>query len=126
MDMRSNLGQIRGLGSAKGGTKHFLRQRITAIANIPFVVFSIAFLVIYSSAPYEDVISALSNPFVLSIIGIGIFSVFVHMRLGMQTIIEDYIHSRFLKIIFLFSNTLFVFFFAAVCLFSLLKIVTLV
>ncbi|XCE53995.1 succinate dehydrogenase, hydrophobic membrane anchor protein [Candidatus Liberibacter asiaticus] len=120
--MRSSLGRVRGMGSAKDGTGHFIKQRFTAIANIPFIIFFIAFFIKYGDAPYEQIVSVLSNVAVASIMGLGKISISVHMQLGMQVIIEDYIHYRLLKIMFLFMNSCFVLLLIIFCLFSLLKI----
>ncbi|ADR52382.1 succinate dehydrogenase hydrophobic membrane anchor [Candidatus Liberibacter solanacearum CLso-ZC1] len=122
MNMRSSLGKVRGMGSAKDGTGHFLKQRFTAIANIPFVIFFIIFFIRYGSAPHEQIVSVVSNLFVASIMGLGAVSIFFHMQLGMQVIIEDYVHSKLLKIVLLMLNSSFVLFMAVFCLFSILKI----
>lgn len=120
--MRSSLGKVRGMGSAKDGSSHFLKQRVSAIANIPCIIFFIAFFMIYGSRSYEEITSAISNVFVSSIMVIGIFSVSIHMLLGMQVIIEDYVHSKFLKILLLLLNKFFVFCSTVLCLSSILKI----
>lgn len=64
MDMRTPLGKVRGLGSAKDGTEHFWRQRMTAVANVPLMTFFVIFMIIYAGKPFAEVVEALSNPFV--------------------------------------------------------------
>jgi succinate dehydrogenase / fumarate reductase membrane anchor subunit len=55
MDMRTPLGKVRGLGSAKDGTEHFWRQRVTAVANVPLFLFFIIFMIIHAGQPYAEV-----------------------------------------------------------------------
>ena len=119
--MRTPLSKVRGLGSAKSGTAHFWHQRVTAIANVPL---SIAFLWIVISLQgksREAVLHSLSQPLVsilmLLFLGSGLF----HMHIGMQVIIEDYVHGG-TKIMALLANTFFSVLIGVMCAFALLKI----
>lgn len=107
VDMRTPLAKVRGLGSAREGTEHFWRQRLTAIANVPLTLFFVGFLISLNGADFASVRMALSNPFVALMLTLYVLSALYHMRLGMQVIIEDYIHAEGMKLALLALNTFF-------------------
>jgi len=121
-NMRTPLSKVRGLGSAKEGTDHFWRQRLTALANVPLLIFFVGFIVVYNGEPYAVVAGALSNPLVAVLMGLVLISGIIHMKLGMQTIIEDYIHAEGMKVSLLILNSFFSIAVGAVSLFAVLKL----
>ena len=122
MDMRTPLAKVRGLGSAKDGTEHFWRQRLTAVSNIFLLTFFVIFLVAYAGAPYAEMVAVLHNPLVAIVCAFVVISATFHMRIGMQVIIEDYVQAEIGKIALLFLNTFFAVAVAGASLFALLKI----
>jgi succinate dehydrogenase / fumarate reductase membrane anchor subunit len=106
--MQTPLKQVRGLGASKSGTEHFWQQRLTAILNVPLILYFICFILRHLGAERADVVASLHNPFEAVFLLLTLASVFWHMRLGMQVIIEDYVHEPRSKILAIVLNTLFV------------------
>ncbi|WP_341760365.1 succinate dehydrogenase, hydrophobic membrane anchor protein [Candidatus Endowatersipora endosymbiont of Watersipora subatra] len=83
----------------KGGTGHFCRQRLTAIANVPLILFFLLTLIRLNGASYEQTVSYLSQPLVTFLMLLFLGSSIYHMKLGMQIIIEDYVHGYIRKLL---------------------------
>jgi succinate dehydrogenase / fumarate reductase, membrane anchor subunit len=119
--MRTPMAKVRGLGSAKSGTDHFFRQRVTALANVPLAVAFVIILTMLLGAPHGTFVATMKNPLVALVLLLFVVSGTIHMRLGMQVIIEDYIHEEGRKIALLIANTFFAIVIAAACIFAVLK-----
>jgi succinate dehydrogenase / fumarate reductase membrane anchor subunit len=105
--MRTPLSRVRGLGSAKSGTEHWWLQRVTAIANIPLVLFMLVFVVMHLGASRAELVASVHHPIIAILLAAAFVSVLWHMRLGMQVIVEDYVHTPALKLTALLFNTFF-------------------
>lgn len=122
MSMRTPLSRVRGLGSAKEGTDHFWRQRLTAVANVPLVLTGLWLIISMIGQPHAEVLERLSSPLVAIFLALFAISVLYHMRLGMQVVIEDYIHGELRKVFLLMLNTFFVIITGALIAFSVFKL----
>jgi succinate dehydrogenase / fumarate reductase membrane anchor subunit len=91
-DLRSPLSRARGLGSAKGGLHHWWAQRLTALALIPLVVWFAVSLIMMSGADYLVVRAWISSPVVMVLLTLTVVIGLHHGQLGMQVVIEDYVH----------------------------------
>lgn len=105
--MRTPLSRVRGYGSAKSGTEHFIRQRLTAIANIPLTIAAVTIVISLTGRNQAAVTQILGSTFVAIVMLLFIMSASYHMMIGMQVIIEDYVHGERAKYTLLILNTLF-------------------
>jgi succinate dehydrogenase / fumarate reductase membrane anchor subunit len=105
--MATPLKRVRGLGAAHGGTETFWRQRLTAVANIPLVIFLILSIVSHIGADYATVKAYFAQPVVAVLMLALVISVSIHMRIGLKEIIEDYVHGEGAKIVALVLATFF-------------------
>ena len=121
-DMRTPMSRVYGLGSAKAGTDHFIGQRVTAIALVPLVLIFLVGLITHAGAGYEEVRGWIASPMGAAPLLLLLLAGFYHMRLGMQVVIEDYIHSESLKLALLLANTFWAVAAGVACLWAVLKI----
>ena len=94
---RSALSRARGLGSSKTGVAHWWAQRISAVALVPLTLWFVACLASQFGASYDSVTGWLSSPFQATLLAIYVAAIFYHAPLGLQVVIEDYVHSEGLK-----------------------------
>jgi succinate dehydrogenase / fumarate reductase, membrane anchor subunit len=88
----TGIGRVRGLGSAKHGGKHWIDQRLTAIGNLLLTSWLVISLLILPNMEYETVAAWLAQPAVAVPMILMLISIFWHIRLGLQVLIEDYVH----------------------------------
>ena len=91
MSFRTPLSRVTGLGSAKSGTEHFWNQRLTALANVPLMLFSVWLVISLVGADRAQMVATFANPFITGFAILAIVSASIHMRLGLQVVIEDYV-----------------------------------
>ena len=120
--LRSPLGRVRGLGSAKDGTHHWWAQRVTAVALIPLVLWLVVSVLRLVGAPHIEVAQWIGHPLNAALLAALIVAVFHHAQLGLQVVIEDYIHAEIPKLLLLMLNTFFAILMGGLCLFAILKI----
>ncbi len=122
MSFRTPLSRVTGLGSAKEGTEHFWVQRMTAVANVPLMLFFVWLVISLIGADRAQMFETFANPVIAALTILMIVSASIHMRLGLQTVIEDYVHGEGLKISLVLLNNFFSYGVAAVAVVSLLKL----
>jgi succinate dehydrogenase membrane anchor subunit len=121
-NMRTPLGRVRGYGSAKSGTEDFIRQRLTAIANIPLTIGAILVVLSLLGSNHAAVKTTLGSPPIAILMLLFVISVFYHMRIGMQAIIEDYVHDERAKYALMILNTFYTFAAGFAAVYAILKL----
>lgn len=94
---RTNLGKSLGLGSSKSGVEHWKWQRITAVALVPLLLWFVASVSVMVPAPYSVMMEWLASPVTMTSMIILALALIYHGFLGMQVVIEDYVHNKFMK-----------------------------
>jgi succinate dehydrogenase / fumarate reductase membrane anchor subunit len=94
---RTPIAHARGLGSAKEGVQHWWMQRLTALALIPLSIWFVASVVCMAGADHAAISQWLSAPFTLGALALTLIAAFYHAALGLQVVIEDYIHGKIAK-----------------------------
>ncbi|MER9196724.1 succinate dehydrogenase, hydrophobic membrane anchor protein [Mesorhizobium australicum] len=120
--IRTPLARVRGLGSAKHGTEAFMLERLTSAALLILVIYVVAVVIRLIGEPRDVVIRVIGSIYVAPALIAFVLVNWVHMRLGMQSIIEDYCHATVLKSVLLIANWLFCWAVALVSFFAVLVI----
>ena len=92
--MRTPLARVKGLGAAGHGVEHWWLHRMTAVSNIPLVVAFTIIVAGLAGRPYAEAVAIVSHPLVAILLILAVISVTTHMRLGLQIVIEDYVHDK--------------------------------
>jgi succinate dehydrogenase / fumarate reductase membrane anchor subunit len=122
MNMRTPLRRVRGLGSARTGTEEFWLQRMTAIAGIPLTIAGLSLVISLTGRSYPAVKQILGSPLVAVLMILFILANVVHMKIGVQVVIEDYVPDKNQKFTLVILNTFFAWAIGLACVFAILKI----
>ena len=122
MGSGTDIGKVRGLGSSKHGGKHWIDQRITAVGNILLTIWFAISLILLPNFEYATLAAWLSQMSVAVPLMLMLVCIFSHVRLGLQVLIEDYVHDEGLKFGALIVLNFYVISAAATGIFALAKI----
>jgi succinate dehydrogenase / fumarate reductase membrane anchor subunit len=122
MGFRTPLARVRGLGSARSGTEHFWHLRVTSVASVPLTIFAIIIALRLVGADHAEAVRVLGHPLVAVGLALFVITNAEHMRLGMQVVIEDYVHAELHKVGLLMLNTFFCWAMGSAALFALAKL----
>ncbi len=120
--MRSQLGRVRGLGSAKSGVAHWWAQRLTAIALVPLSLWFIFSMLHLLGAPQAAVADWFAGPWTIVLMLALVLATFHHLQLGLQVVIEDYIHDDAIRLASLLAVKAAAILLAMACIVSVLKL----
>jgi succinate dehydrogenase / fumarate reductase membrane anchor subunit len=122
MSHRTPLARVEGLGSAHSGTAHFWQQRMSAVALVPLSIWFAVSLLGLAKADYAAALDFLRAPVNAVLMILFVVTLLYHMTLGIQVVIEDYVHSEGQKLALLMLNRFFAWGVGAVCLFAIFRI----
>ena len=120
--LRTPRARVKGLGASGHGAGHWWQQRVTAALNIPLMIGFIVIIAMMAGRPYPAAVALVSHPLAALVLIGGVLSVTLHMRIGMQVVIEDYVHDKGLKFAALFANTTYAVVVAVACLYAILRV----
>ena len=120
--MRTPLSRVRSLGSSHSGTTDFWRQRITAVAMVLLIVPVIVVVMMLLGSNHAGAAQMLGSPLVAIILLLFIIASTWHMKIGMQVVIEDYVHSETVKLVAIMANNFFSFAVALASIYAILKL----
>ena len=123
MTFRTPLKQVRGLGAVRDGVAHWWHQRLSAVALIVLVLLAAARIVSLAGEDYATVKAALGQPFWAGVLILFLATAYYHFRLGLQVVIEDYVHGPAARLTMIVLN---IFVTAALAVASILAVLKLV
>lgn len=123
MSLETPLHRVQGLGSAHAGVTHFWRERVTAVALIPLSVWFVVSVLRLIGTSEAEVAGFFQRPWNAVFMGLFVFLTCIHMTLGLQVVIDDYVHHPGHKIVLLLVNRAFAWLVGAISLVALLRIV---
>jgi len=124
VSLETPLHRVQGFGSAHSGTQHFWRQRVTAVALIPLSIwFGVSALGLVG-AREVDVLTFFQHPWNAGLMGLFIVIALIHMQIGIQSVVDDYVHGEGMKLVCLLLNRAFAWVVGVFCLIALLRIVS--
>jgi succinate dehydrogenase / fumarate reductase, membrane anchor subunit len=122
MSVQTPLARVQGLGAAHSGTGHFWRQRIGAVALVPLAIWFVCTALALIGADRDTAAAFLAQPMNAIAMALFVIAALNHMSLGVQVVIEDYVHDEGPKIAVLMLSNFFAWIVGAACLYALVKI----
>ena len=119
---RTPLARVRGRGAARSGTNDFWLQRVTSVAGIPLTAAAVVIVIMLLGRNQAAVAQILGAPLVAVIMLLFIVCIIVHMKIGMQEILVDYVPDESMKLTLLLANTFFCWIVGLICAYAILKL----
>ncbi|RVU14458.1 succinate dehydrogenase, hydrophobic membrane anchor protein [Methylobacterium oryzihabitans] len=120
--IRTASARVKGLGPAHHGTSEWWLHRVTAVSNVPLILAFVVIIAKMAGRPYPEAVALISHPLVAILLILAVISVTNHMRMGLQIVIEDYVHDKGLKIAAVMANNFYCVAVAVACLYAILRV----